>query len=202
MKANRSSRMLGGAILSLSVVVAGCSRAGGSPAATDPPASASDTQPTATAEASAIATRPVASLGPSPAKSPTAEPPTAEPAMAEPPAATIAVEGGDPVVGQLGTFTWANGGSGAPWLHGSSIHAVSGERFALTLADPVEIAEWSVRRVIPGSRDGIGALALAEGSGWPVLFDAPPSGEWSVQVKVRFASDLGDALYYWMIDVG
>ena len=34
----------------------------------------------------------------------------------EPPAASIAVEGGDPVTGQLGTFTWGDGGSDSPWL--------------------------------------------------------------------------------------
>ena len=42
---------------------------------------------------------------------------------------------------------------------------------------------------------------MQEGSGWPVQFDAPPSGQWSVGVKVRFAGDRGDALYYWMIEV-
>lgn len=196
MNANRSSRMLGVAALSLSLAAAGCGRAGGSPAATDPSASASGEPPTATVEPSASATRPVASPVPSPATSS-----TTEPAKAEPPPASIAVEGGDPVVGQLGTFTWENGGSGAPWLDGSPIRAGSGERFAMSLADPLEIAEWSVNRVMPGNRDGIGAMAMDDGFGWPLLFDAPPSGAWSVQVKIRFANDRGDALYYWMIDV-
>ncbi len=202
MKVNRCSRRLGVAVLSLSLVAGGCSRAGGSPAASDAtaataaPASTDSAQPTATAEPSAIETRSGASPEPVPTESS-----TPEPAMAEPPAASVAVEGGDPVVGQLGTFTWENGGSGAPWLNGSPIHVGSGERFALTLAGPLEIAEWSVSRVMPGNRDGTGALAMEAGSGWPVLFDAPPSGTWSVQVKVRFANDRGDALYYWMIDV-
>lgn len=196
MKANRSPGLRWVAVLSLSLLVVACGRAGGSPAATDPVASAGSAPPIATLEPSAIATPLAAPPEPSPARSS-----TAEPGMAEPPAASIAVEGGDPVIGQLGTFTWENGGSGAPWLDGSAMHVGPGERFALTLADPLEIAEWSVSRVIPGNRDGTGALAMDEGSGWPVLFDAPPSGAWSVQVKVRFANDLGDALYYWMIAV-
>ena len=41
---------------------------------------------------------------------------------AEPPAATLAVEGGDPVAGQLGSFTWNGGGSDSPWLPGAPTH--------------------------------------------------------------------------------
>ena len=36
-----------------------------------------------------------------------------------PPTAALAVEGGDPTDGQLGTYTWGEGGSDAPWLPGA-----------------------------------------------------------------------------------
>lgn len=121
--------------------------------------------------------------------------------MAEPPAASIIVEGGDPVVGQLGTFTWENSGSDAPWLDGSPIHVGAGEQLTLTLARPVDIGEWRVSRVTPGNRSGIGAVGMDEGSRGPVKFQAPPAGRWSVAVRVRFAGDRGTALYFWLIAV-
>lgn len=121
--------------------------------------------------------------------------------MAEPPAASIAVDGGDPVVGQLGTFTWENGGSDAPWLNGSPIHVGGGERLFMTLAEPVGIGEWTVSRVLPGNRDGIGAVHMVEGLAGPVVFDSPPAGSWSVEVHVRFADNLGTALYFWLMEV-
>lgn len=124
-----------------------------------------------------------------------------EPSMPEPPAASIAVEGGDPVVGELGTFTWMNGGSDAPWLDGSPIHVGAGETLVLALAEDFPIATWKVSRVAPGSRDGVGAVAMGQGSGEPITFHAPPPGSWSVVVSVRFAVNDGTALYFWLIDV-
>ena len=48
---------------------------------------------------------------------------------ADPPVASIGVEGGDPVVGQLGTYAWAGGGSSSPWLPGAPIAVgVAGDR--------------------------------------------------------------------------
>jgi hypothetical protein len=68
---------------------------------------------------------------PSPAPSPSVN---ASLAAAEPPAATLAVEGGDPVTGQLGTFTWGDGGSDSPWLPGSPIAVGTGEQLTVTIA--------------------------------------------------------------------
>ena len=57
----------------------------------------------------------------------------ASPATAtEPPAASLAVEGGDPVTGQLGTFTWGDGGSDSPWLPGAPIAVGTGEQLTVT----------------------------------------------------------------------
>ncbi len=136
-----------------------------------------------------------------PSLAPSEEVPTPEPPIPEPPAASIAVEGGDAVVGQLGSFGWKNSGSDAPWLDGSPIHVGAGEQLVLTLAEPIAIDTWQVSRVLPGSRDGIGSIGMAEGSGERVAFVAPPSGSWSVSVSVWFADNLGSAAYYWLIEV-
>ncbi|MDO8484641.1 MAG: hypothetical protein Q7S35_06815 [Candidatus Limnocylindrales bacterium] len=121
--------------------------------------------------------------------------------MPEPPAASIAVEGGDPVIGELGSFSWENSGSDGPWLDGSPIHLGSGERLTLTLAQPVAIANWTVSRIAPGGLDGSAPVGLGEGMGGPVTFAAPPQGTWSVNVSVWFADNRGSAAYYWLMEV-
>jgi hypothetical protein len=118
----------------------------------------------------------------------------------EPPAATLSVEGGEPVIGQLGTFTWGDGGSDSPWLPGSPIACGTGERLTVTVGDGIGVATWSARRVPAGATDASGAVGLGAG-GPPVAFDAPPVGSWSVQVTVDFEGGLGSATYYWLVSV-
>ncbi len=125
----------------------------------------------------------------------------ASPASAtEPPAAALAAEGGDPVTGQLGTFTWGDGGSDSPWLLGSPIAVGAGEHLTISLADGVGVATWSARRVPAGTTDGSDAAGLGTG-GPPIAFDAPGTGSWSVQVTVDFDEGLGSASYYWLVTV-
>lgn len=126
--------------------------------------------------------------------------PTASRSSAEPPAATLAVEGGDPVTGQLGSFTWGDGGSDSPWLPGSPIAVGTGERLAVTIADTVGVATWSARRVPAGSTDGSAAVGLGMG-GPPIAFGTPGTGSWSIQVAVDFDGSLGSASYYWLVTV-
>jgi hypothetical protein len=171
----RWARSIALALVSVSLLFAGCSRPGAGPA-TSYAASA-----TATPEPSASAR-------------PSIEPPT------EPPAASVAVEGGDPVIGQLGSFTWDNSGSDGPWLPGNPIRIGSGEQLTLTLADPVGVMNWTVSRA-PAGANGSGVVGMAQGSGGPVTFGAPPPGSWSVSVDVWFADNRGSAAYYWLIEV-
>ena len=120
----------------------------------------------------------------------------------EPPDASLAVEGGDPVAGQLGTFLWGDGGSDSPWLPGSPIAVGAGERLTVTIAG-VDVATWSAKRVPAGTTGGSGATApMGLGTGGPpIAFDAPESGSWSVQVTVDFDGGLGSATYYWLVTV-
>ena len=195
-------RSTGIALVTLFVVLlaAACSSAGGPPS----PALAGG------GPAASIATTtlsPAPSLGPSPTASVAASPATpttpvtpVTPVTAEPPPASLAAEGGDPVTGTLGSFTWNNGGSDSPWVPGARIHVGAGELLTVTVAGAVGVAKWTAQRVPAGATDGAGAVGLGEGTG-TITFQAPPPGAWSAQITVRFAGDLGSAVYYWRLDV-
>jgi hypothetical protein len=186
---HRSMPTVGLALL-ITGLLAACNTPGSSPS---PPTEASPA-------ASVVATTTVIPST-TPSEGPPTPEPTPEPPIPEPPAASIAVEGGDPVVGELGSFGWKNAGSDSPWLDGSPIHVGPGETLALTMGEPVGIDQWTVSRVPPGDRDSSRAVGMGEGSGRPVTFLAPPSGSWSVNVDVWFVDNLGSASYYWLVEV-
>jgi hypothetical protein len=133
--------------------------------------------------------------------SPSIEPASLEPSLAQPPAAFIAVDGGDPVDGELGSFTWQNGGSDSPWLDGTPIHIGSGELLTLTLREPVGIDSWTASRVPRPGLDATTPEGLGDGASEPVTFAGPPKGTWSVNVNVWFVDNLGSASYYWLVEV-
>ena len=167
----------------------------GAAATTAAPSAAHDTPspPDATAT-------PRVSPGP-PSIEPASPSPSGAPGLSEPPAAALAVEGGDPVVGELGSFTWNNGGSDAPWVPGTPLRMAIGEQLTLSLAADVPIEHWTVRRT-PASSVGTGVTGMGEGSSDPVTVPAPPRGSWSVAIEVWFAGNLGSAAYYWLVTVG
>jgi hypothetical protein len=187
-----SRRLLPVAILVVGpLVIASCVAHGVAPTASQGGASIAPTRPAPTI---AVTSEPTINTPPSDA------PPTAA-ALPEPPAASIVVEGGDPVVGELGSFSWNNAGSASPGLDGSPIHVGAREPMTLSLAEPVGIAGWQVSRVLPGNHDRVGAIGMGDGSGGRVAFQAPPDGTWSVEVRVEFAGNLGSAAYYWRMEV-
>lgn len=187
-------------LILLTTVFAACSATPGStiPSAGSPSPSRAVV---ATATPSATASPSVEPSSPAlPSPEPTTEEPPPEPPLEEPPAASLSVEGGDPVVGELGSFGWKNGASDSPWLPGYPIRVGLGERLTLTMAEPVEISEWSVERTPAATfgRDPI--VGMSQGIGEPVSFPAPPAGSWSVHVGLLFAKG-GSAAYFWQIDV-
>jgi hypothetical protein len=103
-------------------------------------------------------------------------------------------------MGQLGTFTWGDGGSDSPWLPGSAVAVGAGERLTVAIGDGVGVATWSAKRVPAEATGGSGAVGLGTG-GPPIAFDAPGLGSWSVQVTVDFDDGLGSATYYWLVTV-
>jgi hypothetical protein len=162
-------------------IVAGCTTATASP---DPSSTPAPT-PSATVATPSM-----------PSPSSVAPDPTGD----RPPDARLAAEGGDPVAGQLGSYTWADGGSDSPWLAGAPVTVGAGEPLSITLIPPVGIASWRARSV-PASADGPeGATLLGEGSG-PPMFSLPAPGTWTVEVHIVFADGAGDASYFWSVEV-
>lgn len=185
MTARRLARPIGFALAAMTLSFAGCSGPGAIPTdSATPTAAASDPSPSTQVTPEA---QPTESF-------------VTDPPMAEPPAASISVEGGDAVIGELGSFTWQNSGSDAPWLPGNPIHIGSGERLTLALEDPVGLVNWTVSRA-PAGANGSGEVGVAVGTAEPVTFAAPPPGSWSVSVEVWFADNLGSAAYYWLVEV-
>ena len=135
--------------------------------------------------------------------SPTAaSPATTAPAVPgeTPPDASLSAEGGDPVIAQLGTYTWRETGSDSPWLPGAPIAIGAGEPLTVTLEPPIAIESWRAR-LVPAAADGpAGAVVLGQGSG-PLVFTAPAPGTWTVEVAVAFADALGEASYFWRLEV-
>jgi hypothetical protein len=192
MRRSRVTRR-GLAIVAIALIVAACSSsgAGGSPgvATSVRPSAAPRTTPIATPEAASATTAPAGSSGP-----------TTD--IARPPAASLSVEGGEPVTGQLGSYTWNGGGSDSPWLPGAPITVGAGEQLTAVLDGGVGVATWSASRVAAGSSDGAGAVGLGDGDGsGSIAFASPATGHWSVQLTVRFAGERGSAAYYWSVTV-
>jgi len=117
-----------------------------------------------------------------------------------PPVASLGVDGGDPVPGQLGTYIWADGGSDSAWLPGTPLTVGSGERLTLTMAPEVPLRSWRARYTAARATDPTGAKALSEGVGRPT-FPAPPAGTWTVEVAMAFADRADSASYFWQVTV-
>jgi hypothetical protein len=133
----------------------------------------------------------------SPAPTVTATPTFADPVG--PPAATLQVEGGDPVVGQLGSYASDQGGSDSPWLRGAPIVAGNREVLGLLVPGNAALADWAVQISPLDPAPGTHIRPLATGTG-PVVFRAPGEGAWSIAITLHFAKG-GSATYYWQLTV-
>ena len=190
-------------LLLLASLLAGCSVASSTQPNISPPLATSS----APIPAPPSALAPSLSVGVSPSEADDSSqepgtPLTPEPTPEPPPDATLSVEGGDPVVGELGSWGWKGVASDSPWLPGYKLHVGVGERLMFRVSQRVQIANWQVARVPPESvPSGDGAAGMADGMGDSISFDAPPSGRWSVSVSVWFSDPLGSAVYYWAVTV-
>ncbi len=117
-----------------------------------------------------------------------------------PPEAQLAAEGGDAVLGQLGSYTWLQSGSDSPWLPGAPIAVGAGEPLTVGLVPAGDLADWRARYVPSNAGGPRGAVVLGEGTGDPA-FRAPKAGSWTVELFVEFAAGAGTASYYWLLDV-
>ncbi len=151
---------------------------------------------------SPAASEPVGS--PPPIPSPVASPPPLPSPVASPgtvpPDASLIVPDGDPVVGQLGGYTWGDTGSDAPWLPGTpaTVDGTAPLRFGLSFDAP--ISDWSARYAPTGDLSPVVSAGL-ERRGAPLEVGPPPPGTWSVAMTVTFAGGRGSATYYWEVEV-
>ena len=184
----RSGAIVGAAIL-VGVILA-C-RPAATPSERPPVAATPAGMPTATAaSAEPPATSAVATGGPSPTIA----------GRDAPPDALLAAEGGDPVAGQLGTYIWFEAGSDAPWLPGAPIAVGAGEPLTVSLVPDGDIRAWAARYVPANAAGPDGATSLGEGAGRPA-FAAPGPGSWTVELFVEFAAGVGNAHYFWRLEV-
>lgn len=185
--------------LALAMLTAGCTAVPGSSFDPDSPSPATSTIPVVVTAPTVTAT-PLATTTLEPTQAPALTPAPTVAGIDAPPEALLAAEGGDPVMGQLGTYIWMNGGSDAPWLRGAPISVGAGEPLSVTFLPGIDVAGWRTWYVPADSDGDTGGATLGEGIGQPT-FQAPASGSWTVAVTVTFLQDAGDANYYWRLDV-
>ena len=145
-----------------------------------------------------------AAPGATPSAAVAAEPtpvPTAP--LSEPPQALLVGETlpGEPAVGDLGSWTWGETGSDAPWIvSGRGAVARPGTPVGVTFSPIVTPPSWVVRWA-PITAGGAGDVASAsEGTG-EVEFAVPDAaGAWSLQLDARFGTG-HSATWYWRVDV-
>ena len=174
-------------VVLLTLILAGC---GSSPAASVPESATTPPSPIS----SSPTTPSVGIASGLPSTAPTAAAPDG------PPDARLSAEGGDPVTGQLGTFTWADAGSDSPWLPGAPIAVGAGEPLTVAFAPDIAIETWRARSVPSTATGPDRATELGIGSGTPT-FAAPGAGSWTVEIHVAFGDGAGDASYFWRLDV-
>lgn len=188
--------------LVLLVAFAGCGwfAAGASPASspTASPMAAPTANPPASPSSPAVTT-------PTPSAAAT-EP---EPSPALPPDAIITLPDGVTHAGTLGTFTLDDHGTDTPWLPASTLPQVAvgaDSEVNVQFADGTPIGFWQA--IYAAADDLVGDVTVGLGERAAesppldaVTFPAPPSGEWVVSVRLRFADGRGDATYYWYLAV-
>jgi hypothetical protein len=118
----------------------------------------------------------------------------------EPPQAGLVRVDGEPVIGQLGTFLWRDGGSDSPWLPGTPATIDAAVRLEFGLSAAVPVASWRARLGRAGVDDPSSARPIGEGTG-AIGVAGPPPGRWTLELTVVFGEGLGDARYYWLLDV-
>jgi hypothetical protein len=201
-------------VLAAAAVLASC-QAVLAPAPTSPPPI---TTPTLTPTASVPTPTESATLAPTTATTTTAPTPTTQGTdpcasstsdqPASPPAAQIEpADGGEPIAGRVGSFTYCDlavdalpprAESLTPVALGDPAHIVlsvpaSGEGFISNRAGYWPASEWQGDEVVLTSDATAAPLTTTE-------FAGPPTGDWMLAIHLIFASG-GSALYYWHVTV-
>ena len=113
----------------------------------------------------------------------------------------LAAEGGDPVAGQLGTYTWAGRRIGRPWLPGAPIAVGAGEPLTVTV-DPAVADRLVVGALVPAAARRPGRRRVTRrGRGHPGA-SRPGSGRLDGRGPASGSPTAsGDASYFWRLTV-
>ncbi len=188
-----------GAGAALAAALAACTAGTAEP--TSPPGAVSGAPSATAAAASAPATSPASSPGAGLSGGPPAAGPTLP---AEPPTGSLAglagLAAGTSAAGRLGSYTWAGGGTDAPWIVApESLEAAPGAPLTASFGSLVPetwTAAWA--RVADGlAGDPTGGSA---GSGIVTVGVPSAAGDWSLSVTAWFGQG-ANATYYWRIRV-
>jgi hypothetical protein len=125
-----------------------------------------------------------------------------------PPIARLVLPDGVAVAGELGTFAYRDSYADSPWLAAAGLETArvgAGQQLTAALPSGNRFGDWSVSYAAAHDVGAELIMPLAGvGGGQPVAqvaFDAPPPGEWVVQLFLVFPDDDGDATYYWRLNV-
>jgi hypothetical protein len=138
-----------------------------------------------------------ASLGPT-----TSPPGSPDLSSDSPPDAMLDGLSGPAAQGELGTYTWGDVGSDAPWIVGDPAGtARAGSTLVVDFLQPAEASGWHARwaRVTAGQA---GDSSVGEdGAEAPMELAAPSEpGAWSLQLTASFG-DGHTATWYWQVEV-
>jgi hypothetical protein len=149
---------------------------------------------------------PAASVSPTPSPTPVA--PTRFPGG--PPIANLELPDGSHQPGRLGRFCYNEACADSPWLPAPTMPRVqldANGSITVALLDGEQFSRWSAR--CAGAADTEARVIRPLGTGGAdddsnrfvrATIDAPPTGEWVIEVFLTFAGQ-GDAAYYWYVAV-
>lgn len=125
-----------------------------------------------------------------------------------PPAARLVVAGKPVGTGTLGSYTYRGAGSDSPWLPARALPRVAvAAHSALAVAlEHKAVVAWTAEVAAASDIEGSSTRELASGQATAspvsqVTLPSPGRGAWVMAVRVVFAADLGDAVYFWSLAV-
>jgi hypothetical protein len=155
-----------------------------------------------------IVAMPTASPAAGPVETPTAsdEPAVWSPSAVatlpgQPPHAVLhGLAGGKTVGGWLGSFTWDNSGTDAPWIVGRRLGSAKARSPLTASFDGLVPASWTASWVAVDN--GVAADSGAHGTAGTgaVAITSPVAGDWSLQIVAVFGPGT-NAVYYWHLAV-
>ena len=169
-------------------------------------ASPSASAPSSTADPAPRSNTPVSADAPtvgSTATAPSSAGAATTPGAPDAPVATL-VSGSDRVVGEVGAFTFGSHTDSAPWLPAQALEPIAvpaGSELSVELDDRATVGDWTARLAAASDPSADDVAGLASGSGSPIVFPAPPAGEWVVSVAITYGDGAGDGAYYWRLVV-